>query len=92
MVSKVVGTCIPKNLDMGMCLLGRVTRCWKMRVADCRFRVEMENMAEAVGKSDLVRETGKAILGKLALGLQIHPWVCESQNKLQYWFQIGIGL
>ena len=52
MVSKVVGTCIPKNLDMGMCLLGRVTRCWKMRVADCRFRVEMENMAEAVGKTD----------------------------------------
>lgn len=71
MVSRVVGTFFPKNLVMGMCLLGLVTRCWKMTAAGRLFRVEMENMAGAVGKIDWVREIGKVIPGKQAMGLQI---------------------
>jgi hypothetical protein len=77
MVSRVFGTFFPKNLVMGMCLLGLVTRCWKMTAAGLLFRVGMENMAGAVGKIDWVREIGKVIPGKQAMVLQIRLAGCS---------------
>ena len=72
MVSRVVGTCLPKRMVvMDTCHCGQVTSSWMMRAAVSQFLMEMGNIVEtAVEKSTeglIAREIGEVILGKPAM-------------------------
>lgn len=75
MVSRVVGTCFPRNLAMGMRVLGPETRWWR-KIVGHRSHVVMENMAgAAAGKIEvpLGREIGEDTHGKTLMALRIFP-------------------